>query len=451
MLSAISLGIYEFRKYLVLSLMISLIAIPICDAMVIQRDRNRNEMYGEGFWIYGFSIYQMNDRELAEALPPGWGFNDGNHVLPEYLENVNYEYPVFGLVFFAIATWLYPGTGGLQPLWLNFLLVLVFNLNLVLIAILLREKLYKANWARLFFGGYFAYGLLMSAGGGKLEPIVDCLLLMALVLWRENQNGKAMFTLGLSVQTKVYTAVAFPLMFIANPLSSVWFIASMAMTVIPVFFGADFGSLISHIFNLSSYSAYIVNPLYPILGFATPELVDNVVVSSYAWPPALIPLTIYVFFMLSTIRKYIPEKSEFAGKSLRMKLYTLKPFYLYLLPGVLFIFRWVMPWYLYWLAPLVVLFERNDRARGYLKQVTLVGLLYTLGLVANWPYFWTNPLPQFVEHFPYGLWTIGGLVLLMLMTALAFLVWKWVFSHQSRLERKEAERRAAEISGELII
>lgn len=451
MLSAISLGIYEFRKYLVLSLAISLIAIPICDALVVQRDRNRNEMYGEAFWIYGFSIYTMNDRELAEALPPEWGFDDDKHVLPVYLENINYEYPVFGLIFFAIATWLYPGTGGLQPLWLNFLLVLVFNLNLVLIAILLREKLYKLNWARMFFAGYFIYGLLMSAGGGKLEPIVDCLLLMALVLWRENQNGKAMFTLGLSVQTKLYTAVAFPLMFLSSPLSSIWFIASMIMTVIPVLFGADFGSLVSHLFNLSSYSAYIVNPLYPSLAFATPELVDNVAVSHYTWPPALIPLTIYLFFMLSTIRKYLPAKGELVEKSLRMKLLSLKPLYLYLLPGVLFLFRWVMPWYLYWLAPLVVLYDRNDRARGYLKQVTLIGLLYILGLLANWPYFWANPLPNFAEHFPYGIWTIGGLVLLALLTAAAFVVWKWVFSRRSRLERKEAERRAADISGELII
>jgi hypothetical protein len=451
MLSAISLGIYEFRKYLVLSLVISLIAIPICNAMVIQIDRNRNEMYGEAFWIYGFSIYTMNDRELAAALPPEWGYNDGNHVLPDYLENVNYEYPVFGLIFFAIATWLYPGTGGLQPLWLNFLLVLVFNLNLVLIAILLREKLYKANWARMFFAGYFAYGLLMSAGGGKLEPIVDCLLLTALVLWKENQNGKAMFTLGLSVQTKLYTAVAFPLMFLASPLSSVWFFVSMTMSIIPVFFGADFGSLISHLFNLSSYSAYIVNPLYPGLAVATPELVDNVAVSYYVWPPALIPLVIYVFFMLSTVRTYLPSKADLAGKSLRMKLFALKPLYLYLLPGVLFVFRWVMPWYLYWLAPLVVLFDRDDCARGYLKVVTLVGFLYVLGLSANWPYFWANPLPQFMEHFPYGVWTIGGLVLLVLLTGVAFLVWKWVFSRKSRLDRKAAERRRSEITGELII
>ena len=195
MLSAISLSIYEHRKYLVLTLVVSMLAIPIADALIIQRDRNRNEMYGEAFWIYGFTVYDMNDTELASSPEMvAMGFNDTYHTLPAYLGGVKYEYPVFGLIFFAIATWLFPGAGGLQPLWLNFLLVLVFNLNLALIAILLREKIYKVHWARMFIGGYFIYGLMMSAGGGKLEPIVDCLFLISLVLWKENQRGKAMFT-----------------------------------------------------------------------------------------------------------------------------------------------------------------------------------------------------------------------------------------------------------------
>jgi len=93
----------------VLSLVISILAIPIADSMVIERDRNRNEMYGEAFWIYGFGVYSMTDQELAEALPPEWDYNDGDHVLPGYLGNITYEYPVFGLVFFAIATWINSG------------------------------------------------------------------------------------------------------------------------------------------------------------------------------------------------------------------------------------------------------------------------------------------------------------------------------------------------------
>ncbi len=451
LLSAISLSIYEYRKYLVLSLVISLIAIPIADALVIQRDRNRNEMYGEAFWIYGFGVYQLNDTtlvELIDELHPEWNFDDGEHILPSYLADVSYEYPVFGLFFFAIATWLFPGAGELQQLWLNFILVLVFNLNLVLLAILLRDKIKTKFWARMFFGGYFIYGLSMAAGAGKLESIVDCLLLMSFVLWKEKQHGKAMFTLGLGVQTKIYPAVAFPIFFLGNPLSSVWFLLSMTMSVIPLLFGASFDSLLSHFLNTSTYSAYIINPLFPGLAYATPDF-STVPVSYHVWLPALIPLVIYAFFMLYTIPLYLPAKSDFAGKSIRMKLLELKPFYLYLLPGILFVFRWVMPWYLYWLGIIVVLFDKDEHAIGYVKQITVVGFLYILGILCNWPYFIEGPLPDFFAHFPLQWWqTILGLLLIGMLTAVAYVIWNWEFA---RRERRAIINREAEARGELII
>ncbi|TFG33068.1 hypothetical protein EU527_08850 [Candidatus Thorarchaeota archaeon] len=445
MLSAIGLSIYEYRKYLVLTLAISMIAIPIADILVIQRDRNRNEMYGEAFWIYGFGVYNMDDEELAEALEH-MGFNDGTHTLPSYLGGVKYEYPVFGLIFFAIATWLFPGTGYLQPLWLNFLLVLVFNLNLALLGILLRDKLYKTYWARAFFGGYFIYGLAMSAGGGKLEPIVDCLLLMALVLWKENQRGKAMFTLGIAVQTKVYPVIAFPALFIQSPLSSIWFFASMFITVVPVFFGASFDSLISHLLNLSSYSPLIVNPMYPGLAFSTPDLMNPS--TSYVWIPALLPLAIYAFFIMSTLRIFLPSKAEFTEKSIQKKLISLIPLYLYVSPIILFLFRWIMPWYLYWLAPIILLFKNDKHAMAYMRQIALIGLLYLYGLAVNWPYFILGPIPEFILHFPYNWGTIGGLVLLGALAAAAYGIWK---IETDRRERKSILIKEAEARGELII
>ena len=433
-----------------LTLLISLIAIPLADVLVIQRDRNRNEMYGEAFWIYGFGVYQMNDTDLAEAMEElGFPYNDDMHILPEYLGGIAYEYPVFGLIFFAIATWLFPGAGGLQPLWLNFLLVLVFNLNLVLLSILLKDKLQTKLWARMFFSGYFVYGLIMSAGGGKLEPLVDCLLLMSLVLWQEQQSGKAMFTLGLSVQTKVYSVAFFPVLFLANPASSIWFIASMIVSVIPSFFGASFESLVSHFLNTSSYSVYIVNPMFPGLTWGTPNFSTDPI-SYYWWPPAAIPLLIYVVFMLLTVRQYLPSKKNLEGKSLRLTLLELKPFYLYLLPGVLFVFRWVMPWYLYWLAPVVILFEKDERATGYMKELTVVGILYSFGLVCSWPYFSGDPGPlrDFIGHFPLREGTILGLILIAVLAGFTYLAWKWEFD---RRDRKMELIREAEARGELII
>lgn len=449
MLSAISLTIYQYRKYLVLSLMISLIAIPIADYLVVERDRNRNEMYGEAFWVYGFTVYNMNDHELAASLPPDWGYNDGYHTLPEYLGNITYEYPVFGLIFFAIATFLYPGQGGLQPLWLNFLLALVFNLNLVLIAILLRERIYTKNWARMFFGGYYIYGLVMSAGGGKLEPIVDCLLLMALVLREEEQFGKAMFTLGLSVQTKIYSVVALPILFLSAPISLVWFFASTLLTIIPfTFLGANFDSLISHFLNTSAYSSFIVNPMYPGLFLATEDFAGNNLDSYYMWPPSLIPFILYSAFMLYTIRPYFPGKKEFLEAGWWERINLLKPFYIYMLPALLFVFRWVMPWYLMWMALVLFLFNEDEHIVGYLKLITVVGLLYPFGVACNWPYFINGPLPDFMEHFPFGWWTLAGMFLLTFLAGVVFFIWRATFE---RRERKALMIKAATDRGELVL
>ncbi|TFG13352.1 hypothetical protein EU537_06750 [Candidatus Thorarchaeota archaeon] len=445
-LSAISFKIYEMRKYLVLSLAISLIAIPIANTLVIQRDRNRNEMYGEAFWVFGFGVYDMTDTEVAEALGPP--FTDGYHTLPSYLGNITYEYPVFGLIFFAIATWLYPGVGMMQHLWLNFLLVLVFNLNLVLIACLLKEKLYEVQWARFFFAGYFVYGLIMSAGGGKLEPIVDCLLLMALLLRQEKQYGKAMLTLGLSVQTKIYSAVAFPLLFISAPTSIIWFLISSLLTVIPfLFLGASFDSLISHFLNTSNYSEVIVNPMYPGLSWATPDLFSSNG-GTYVWPPAIIPLIIYIGFMLYTLPQYLPELSELKKGTLMERLRKLIPLYVYLLPAILFVFRWVMPWYLFWMGGMIFFFDEDEHAVGYLKELTIVGFLYAFGSLLNAPYFLSGPIIDFSGHFPFGWWTLLGLAGMFAGSAAAFVLWRWTFN---RREQRERDIRKAKARGEIVI
>ncbi len=436
------------RKYLVLSLVISIIAIPIANSFVVQRDRNRNEMYGEAFWIHGFAVYNMTDTELAESLPEEWGFNDGLHTLPEYLGNITYEYPVFGLIFFAIATWLYPGVNEFQGYWLNFLLILVFNLNLVMIAILLRDKLTTKNWARYFFAGYFVYGLIMSAGGGKLEPIVDCLFLMALVLHQDGQNGKAMVTLGLSFQTKIYSIVALPVLFISSPLSIIWFIVSLLMTIIPfTFLGANMESLYMHFLNAQDYSGgFIVNPMYPGFGVATPDLAAEV--GTYIWLPALIPLVIYGAFMLYTIPQYLPQWNDLKAASWHDRLHLLKPFYVYMLPGILFLFRWVMPWYLFWLGGMIFLFEKDEHAAGYLKAITIVGFVYTFGTFLNYIYFMDGPLPDFFINFPLGWATLIGLAVMVIGAVISFAIWRWTFD---RRELRSTIMRQAADRGELVV
>ncbi len=227
-------------------------------------------------------------------------------------------------------------------------------------------------------------------------------------------------------------------------------VASIFLTIIPVFFGARFESLISHLLNTSSYSSYIVNPLWPGFTIATPDISNPMdPAATYMWPPALVPIIIYVVFMLLTVRDYLPKRTDLHGCSFKEKLIRLLPFYLYLIPSILFVFRWIMPWYLFWFAPLIVLFKNNKLAVGYLRQVTLVGLLYLLGIAVNWPYFIAGPLPSFMEHFPATMAeTIGGLILLVILTCVAYFLWKLEIE---RREKKAILLREAEARGELII
>ena len=110
----------------------------------------------------------------------------------------------------------------------------------------------------------------------------------------------------------------------------------------------------------------------------------------------------------------------------------MKPVYIYLLPAILFVFRWVMPWYLFWMGIAIFLFDSDDQSIGYLKQVTIVGLLYAFGILCNWQYFITGPLPDFLLHFPRGIGPLLGAIFILGDLALVI-----IFFWKLMLERKE--------------
>lgn len=189
--------------------------------------------------------------------------------------------------------------------------------------------------------------------------------------------------------------------------------------------------------------------MFPGLTWGTPNLATDPITYHW-WPPAAIPLFLYVFFILLTVRQYLPTKKDFEGKSIRLKLLELKPFYLYMLPAVLFVFRWIMPWYLYWLSAVVLLFDDDEHAIGYMKQLTVVGFLYLIGLFCNWQYFAGDPGPflDFAGHFPLEQGTFIGLALIIILAGITYVAWKWEFD---RRDRNAEIIRKADARGELII
>jgi hypothetical protein len=188
--------------------------------------------------------------------------------------------------------------------------------------------------------------------------------------------------------------------------------------------------------------------MYPGLFTDSPIVENSTVIGSYVWPPALIPVLIYAGFMLFTIRLYLPEREAFRNASLLGKITLLKPLYIYMLPAILFVFRWEMPWYLFWLGPAIFLFEKDEHKIGYLKELTIVGFLYAFGVVVNWPYFVSGPLPDFMVHFPFGWFTLLGLSGLVITAGIAIGIWKWTVD---RRKRKVTLVRDAKSRGELVM
>jgi hypothetical protein len=74
--------------------------------------------------------------------------------------------------------------------------------------------------------------------------------------------------------------------------------------------------------------------------------------------------------------------------------------YFILLPSVFFLFRWIMPWYFFWLVPMAMVIDDKEDMKRYIKVIGLIAILYGLGIVLNIDYYMTsNLLIDLAEHF----------------------------------------------------
>ena len=103
---------------------------------------------------------------------------------------------------------------------------------------------------------------------------------------------------------------------------------------------------------------------------------------------------------------------------------------------------------LYCLGGMIFLFDEDKHKIGYLKQITIVGFVYTFGVVLNYIYFVNGPLPDLLGHFPFGWVTILGLAGIALGAAITFVIWRWTFNRREARAQLVGE---AEARGELVI
>jgi len=247
----------KYKKFLIISLIVFIILIPVFDGFIIQRDRNRNMVYGEIFWQEGLNVYMLNDRDLYYnySVPE-------DHLLTGVL-NVTYEYPVVTLLFFAGLSAIEPGIFGPTHYLANLVFVLLMHINLILFVYLGQSVRHK-RWFQEIFGLYYFLGFLFSVVFTKVEPLSEFLLLTSLVLFKQKREWAGFGVLALAAQTKIYPALVFPVFFYIAPLQSIAFFAVSIVIFLPlVLSGLSYASLIAHLLNSPGYAQLVTGTCQP--------------------------------------------------------------------------------------------------------------------------------------------------------------------------------------------
>ncbi|MBD3405193.1 MAG: DUF2029 domain-containing protein [Candidatus Lokiarchaeota archaeon] len=370
--------IKKFKKHLVVSIVIWSIVVPIADGFIVQRDRNRNMLYGELFWSEGFHVYDLTDEDLNNTIPN----IPNDHLLTDVL-NVTYEYPIITLMFYAGIALIEPGIYG--PHFLaNWILVMIFHLSLLLF-VFLSQKYWQHQWYKEVFGAYYCYGFFLTVGFAKIEPFVDLLFLCAIYFLRKKKYFQANIMLGLAFQTKLYPAYALPYFFVSNPVASIAFFLTTISLFLPLLItGVSNESLIAHLLNSSSYSDIITNPFY--IGWVAQNPIS-----------ILAPLVLFIAFLYCTL-----ETKNWKGIPIlqpRFRIQQPLAILLYLIPLGLVFLSWVLIWYYAWFFFSILLFEREINARKYRYILVGFAIAHIVGVLVNPGYFLVGPLQEFLNHF----------------------------------------------------
>jgi hypothetical protein len=373
------LGLFhKHRKMFLLSLLFFLVAVPIFDGALIQRDRNRNIVYGEIFWQKGLEVYELNDRDLFQ----NYGVPE-DHLLTGVL-NVTYEYPVVTLLFYACMAMLDPGLYGPTHFIVNWVLVIFAHLNFLLFAYLGQSYL-DNKWFRRLGMLYYSYGFAFSVVFPKVEPFADLLFLSSLVLFQKNAPWRGFTVLSIAVQTKLYPAMVLPLLLPIAPIASVAFFGTSLLLMFPLFLtGMGYESLLGHILNSSGYASIITNPFYSGWILTNPLGI-------------IAPLVLLYSFLLSAFETR--RVAFLIVPTRKLRSHDWKVIYVYAIPLFLVLFFWTQIWYYSWFV-IPALFLRDEAdLENYRWIMSGIWAAHFIGIFANLEYFIEGPIAELFRHF----------------------------------------------------
>jgi hypothetical protein len=368
---------HHFRRYIILSLIVSLVLVPVADALIVQRDRNRSMVYGDLFWQVGLGVYKISDHDLNVTYHA-----PADHMLTGVL-NVTYEYPIVTLLFYAVLAGIEPGVFGPSHYIANCALVLLAHLD-VMLFLYLSQDYWDKRWLKQLLALYYFFDVAYAVGFGKIEPLADVFMLGAFVLFKRGALWKANALLGVAVQTKVYPGLAFPVFFAAGPLASVSFAVTLVCLSLPLLAtGMGYTSLLAHLTNSSSYATITTNPFY--LGLAATNPVAIIA-------PAV--LVVALFYSVLKTKRLGPIPIP----TLKLRSKNLTGLFVLSMPLVLMFFSWVLIWYYSWFVPMVLLLKTPDEMMRYRWMIAAVWVAHFVGIALNLQYFLAGPIAEFFGH-----------------------------------------------------
>ncbi|MHA1770436.1 MAG: hypothetical protein ACTSYL_07525 [Candidatus Thorarchaeota archaeon] len=368
----------RMRGMLVVSLVASILLVPVFDSFVIQRDRNRNMAYGELFWQKGFGVYNLTDNDLNQTY----------HVPADHLlvggVNVSYEYPVVALLFYACLAAIEPGTFQSSHIIVNIVLLFIVHLNLILFLAIGREY-WGRRWFQEVFILYYVFEVALTLAFAKVDPLADFFLLLTVVFYKNHQSHKMGAALAIAVQTKFYPALALPIVIASAPLALVSFIGISAIALLPYLTNnLALASIIAHFINSSNYAGMITNPYYIGLAFANPVSI-------------VAPLVIFVAFLYAAFETRKWNGLVIPTRHLRTRdWYAL---YIYITPLILVLFSWIMVWYLMWFVLLFFFLKTESDMERFRWVLASMWIAYALGFLCNINYFLSEPFRIFLLNF----------------------------------------------------
>ncbi len=371
-------GVFRrFRRFIILSLLVSLLLVPVADALIVQRDRNRSMVYGDLFWQVGLGVYNISDHDLNVTYHA-----PADHMLTGVL-NVTYEYPIVTLLFYAVLAGIEPGIFGPSHYIANWALVLLAHLD-VLAFLYLSQGYWDKRWLRQLLALFYFFEVTYAIGFGKIEPLADAFMLGAFVLFKRGALWKANALLGVAVQTKVYPGLAFPIFFAAGPLASLSFVVTIIGLSLPLLAtGMGYTSLIAHLTNSPSYASITTNPFYLGLAAANPVAIIA---------PAI--LVVVLLYSVLVTKRLGPIRVP----TLKLKSKSFMGLFIFCVPLVLMFFSWVLIWYYSWFVPMVLLLKTPDEMMRYRWMIVAIWVAHFVGIALNLQYFLVGPIAEFFGH-----------------------------------------------------